>query len=238
MSVNPPTASPVLARYALYFAPAVSHPLWQAGCHWLGRDARAGAALTPPAQAFVRQPWRYGFHATLKAPLSLAADCTEAQWLDAVRALAARHRSFRMPALHVCQLGRFVALRPRAPVAPEHPLCRLADDGVISLDFCRDRHAHAARRSTREASLTLRQQSNLAQWGYAHVLDDWRFHMTLSNPLGPADDARAESVLQAARQHFAEALAEPLMCDALCVFVEPGPGEPLVLQHRLPLGVA
>jgi hypothetical protein len=238
MSTMSAAAPQAQVRYALYFAPAAAHPLWQAGCRWLGRDARAGAAVTPPAQAVVSRPWRYGFHATLKAPLALAADCTPAQWLDAVRALAARHRAFCMPALHVARLGDFVALRPCETVAAEHPLCRLADDSVIRLDVCRDRLGAAARRPAHDPSLTLRQRSNLAQWGYAHVLDDWRFHMTLSNPVGPEDEPVAESVLQAARRHFAEALAVPLMCDALCVFVEPGPGEPLVLQQRVPLARA
>jgi hypothetical protein len=56
---------PDMPRYAVYYAPDPQHPLAQAGCAWLGRDARALAPLTLPACDLVRAPWRYGFHATL-----------------------------------------------------------------------------------------------------------------------------------------------------------------------------
>ena len=38
-------------RYALYFAPAAGHPLWTAGCDWLGRDPEAEQRPPPPVIA-------------------------------------------------------------------------------------------------------------------------------------------------------------------------------------------
>ena len=77
------------------------------------------------------------------------------------------------------------------------------------------------------------QRALLQRWGYAHVLSQWRFHMTLTDTL--ADEAQRRELVQRARLFFAPALDAELPCDALCVFVEPAPGEPFVLAHRLPL---
>lgn len=61
------------ARYALYFVPHASHPLWDAGCAWLGRDAAAEANRMPlpiprlASDLFAQAnaaPRRYGLHAT------------------------------------------------------------------------------------------------------------------------------------------------------------------------------
>ncbi|MFO0232177.1 MAG: hypothetical protein ACK51M_03795 [Burkholderiales bacterium] len=52
-------------RYATYWVPAPGHPLWTAGCTWLGRDPRDGGAPGSPARGHVAAPWRYGVHATL-----------------------------------------------------------------------------------------------------------------------------------------------------------------------------
>jgi hypothetical protein len=240
--MNPPAPQ----RHAVYFAPAATHPLWLAGCRWLGRDARAGHALTPPARHAVSTPWRYGFHATLKAPLRLAAGCSAADWRAAVQAVAARHQAFVMPSLEVAWLADFMALRPCAPVPASDPLRRLADDCVLTLDRWREAAPAASIRSAPPGGWSERQMQQLAQLGYAHVLEDWRFHITLSNAQAGGRDTtgechaedRHQRLFRAAQAHFADALAQPLHCDALCLFTESAPGAPLVLQHRLPLGIA
>ena len=67
-------------RYAVYWMPEPGHPLWAAGCTWLGRDGGAGGAGGGPARRHVASPWRYGFHATLKAPLRFAPGVRENDW--------------------------------------------------------------------------------------------------------------------------------------------------------------
>ncbi|MGQ3281168.1 MAG: DUF1045 domain-containing protein, partial [Shinella sp.] len=68
-------------RYALYFTPSASDPLTLSAQRWLGRNAFTGATLAQlSVQGFdaatlaglTADPRRYGFHATLKAPFSLA----------------------------------------------------------------------------------------------------------------------------------------------------------------------
>ena len=171
-------------RHAVYFAPSPQHPLWALGCRWLGRDADVSLSVGAPSDPLVSTPWRYGFHATLKAPMALADDERESNWLAAVRALAARHEPFEMPTLRVALLSDFIALRPVEPLAASHPLRRLADDCVIALDPWRAPPAACERERPSRVPLDARQRENLDRLGYAFVLEDWRFHMTLSNSLG------------------------------------------------------
>jgi hypothetical protein len=225
-------------RYAIYFAPDPAHPLWRAGCEWLGRDARAGQPLHPPAGDAVREAWRYGFHATLKAPMRLREGASEAELLQALRAIAARTPAFDMPPLQVDWLDRFIALRPALPVAADHPLRRVADACVTGLDALRAPLTPDERERYLRGALGERQRGQVQRWGYAHVLDDWRFHLTLSRVWPDPGVPEARAMCDAARRHFAAALACPLRFDALCVFTEPAPGEPFVLGTRIALAAA
>ena len=219
-------------RFALYYAPPEDHPLWQTGCEWLGRDPSAGRPIGQ-APAFAQDPWRYGFHATLKPPMRLQPPHREADLLRAVQALAQRHRSFAMPPLEVGTLAGFVALRPVQSLPATHPLQRLADDCVQQLDHFRAPPVASEIARRNGQPMDDEQRALLQRWGYAHVLSHWRFHMTLSDTL--ASDAQRQDIVQRARRHFAATLEAPLVCDALCVFVEPAPGAPFVLAHRFAL---
>jgi putative phosphonate metabolism protein len=222
-------------RYAVYYAPAAEQPLWRAGCVWLGRDAADALDLRdPPARR--REPWRYGFHATLKAPFRLCPSLRESQLDAALQALAARTPAFEMPALAVDTLADFVALRPAEALPRGHALWRLADDCVRELDAFRapPTPAELARRLARPLEAGARLL--LAQWGYPHVLDGWRFHITLSDSLPPTE---REAMVREAQTHFAAALAQqPLRCSELCLFVQAAPGLPFVLQRRYALAAA
>ena len=78
------------------------------------------------------------------------------------------------------------------------------------------------------------QRDLLRRHGYPHVLNRWRFHMTLTDSL-PAEPGLCDTLHQAASSHFAAALAQPLACDALSLFIEPAPGQPFRLLQRYPL---
>ena len=221
-------------RYALYFAPPAAHPLWQVGCDWLARDPESGTAGTGASHR--AEPRRYGFHATLKPPFALRDGLAESQLLAALAAWVRGRGVFEMPALAVATLGDFVALRSvaRDATAPGLPLRALADDCVRAFDVFRRplSSAEAARRLTPE--LDADQRGNVDRWGYAHVFDHWRFHMTLSDSLlrsAEGDRVRAELLADATR-HFACALAQPLRCDGVALFVEDAPGVDFRLARR------
>lgn len=219
-------------RYAVYYAPDPGHALWSAGCTWLGRDPAAEAAHSVPRPQRA-EPWRYGFHATLKPPMRLAGR-DEAALQAALERLASGHAVFAMPALSVQWLADFLALQPTLLLGREHPLHRLADACVTELDGFRAPPTPEELRRRHSDTLNAAQRELLARYGYPHVLAHWRFHMTLSDSLPP--DAELRHDLQCvAEAHFASALAQPLRGDAICLFVEPAPGAPLRLLRRFPL---
>ena len=217
-------------RYALYFAPAATHPLWAAGCRWLGRDPESGAA--DGGGVHRADPRRYGFHATLKPPFALRDGAGRSSLFAALSHFVDEHAPFAMPPLAVAALGDFIALRPvdRDATAPGQPVRELADDCVRLFDeFRRPASAEeAARRLT--PALDDQQRANVARWGYPHVFGHWRFHMTLTD--GVADDGLRSELLADAARHFAAALAEPLRCDGVALFVEDAPGADLRLLRR------
>lgn len=228
--MSPPTSN---SRYAIYWAPEHGHALWRAGCEWLGRDPE-DARCVHEARGHTAEPRRYGFHATLKAPLRLRESVSPDQLEGALAALAAGMPRFPMPPLEVTTLSGFVTLRPTFVVDAHHPLRRLADACVRELDAFRAPmdDAELARRS---AGLADTQRELLARWGYPQVFDHWRFHMTLSDSL-PADaQAERDAIVEDARRHFLAALSLPLACESVSLFVEPAPGEPFVLARRFPL---
>ncbi|MFN3570082.1 MAG: DUF1045 domain-containing protein, partial [Polaromonas sp.] len=73
----------------------------------------------------------------------------------------------------------------------------------------------------------------LALHGYPHVLERFRFHMTLT---GPVDADTAQRVRQALAGEASRLNTQaPLSLDRLCLFVEQGPGAPFqrVIDLRL-----
>jgi hypothetical protein len=215
-------------RAAIYYAPAASDPLWQAGCAWLGRDPETGAEIARPSVPELARlsgdPGRYGFHATLKAPMHIRYGF--AAFLDAVTAFAARQRAFALPPLAVRNIHGFLAL---CLVQDCQKMQDLAASCVMELDG--HRLAEAAEKQTaRAAGRPARQRDYIFRWGYPLVLEEFRFHMTLTDKL-------AENPLQpAAEQYFALAAALPRLVEGLAVYVEDRKGAPFRLAQRLPFG--
>ena len=224
-------------RYAIYFSPRESSPLWQAGCHWLGRDAISGAELRQPAvpgmdRASVHEltasPRRYGFHATLKPPFQLVTGISPDTFFDAVAEVANRSRPIRIPRIQVLKLGSFLALQT-ASTCKE--LQVLADDCVSKFDRFRAQES-AEEQARRSTGLDESQRAHLARWGYPYVMDQWRFHMTLTNALKEPQLSVLEEFLE---NWFAPVLADPIWVQDLCVYVEAQPGSDFNVAARFAL---
>ena len=222
------------ARLALYWAPDLDDPLHRAGSSWLGRDAETGAAVPQPGvpghdlPAITADPRGYGLHATLKAPFRLRVSWAEA--LDAATALAARLRPFDLPPLAVRDLEGFLALR-ETEACP--PLRALADACTEALDHCRAPPDEAELMRRRRSGLSPEQEANLVRWGYPHVFEAWRFHVTLTRRLSPEEK---QAVLPAAEAHMLGALGHPRRVSSVCLFTQAAPGAPFLIAERLPLG--
>ncbi len=218
------------ARYAIYFAPEHSSPWWAFGAHWLGRDERSDTPLVQPPlakiapdelRAITAAPRRYGFHATLKAPFSLGGGHTAEDLTARLYALAATLKPVPLGPLQVAHLGNFVAL---VPARDAGDLMALAAACVTELDDLRAPLSAADLARRRVDDLSPREQELLHAYGYPHVLERFRFHLTLS---GPVDSQSAQRVQQAVAVPVAQLNASsPLVLNQLCLFVEPAPGQP------------
>lgn len=239
MSVEPapPTPQP---RYALYYAPRPEDGLAATASQWLGRNPETGQtrAVRPVPgvdpdrlSEILAEPRLYGFHGTLKAPIVLAEAYSERDFVDEVGRFAVRERAVVVPALELVELSGFLALVP-AMRCPD--LQDLADRCVLEFDEFRRPAEPAELARRRAAGLTPRQEVLLLRWGYPYVLDEWRFHLTLTGRI--ACKTEREAVAAVLRQRFASAVEGPLPVKDLCIFRQPAPGRPFTVLARFRLG--
>jgi hypothetical protein len=176
-------------RYAIYFVPAPDTALYRFGAGALGYDCFTGTdistfdALPVDAGAWrelTREPRRYGFHATLKAPFRLAEGRTEAELIGEFVEFSETIDSAPTIEPAVCLLQHFVAI---VPVAVGAGLDRLAASCVKYFDGFRAPLTGADRSRRLAAHLTARQIGHVERWGYPYVFEDFRFHMTLTGAL-------------------------------------------------------
>ncbi|RTL49568.1 MAG: DUF1045 domain-containing protein [Bradyrhizobiaceae bacterium] len=197
---------PTYPRYAIYFVPPAESDFYRFGAHLLGYDAFSGEALSFPDgiesqidnwQAITADPLKYGFHATLKAPFSLADGQTEARLLDEVRKFANMPRAIPLIAPVIRAIGSFIAIVPQT-LSPD--LQQLAADCVTAFEAFRAPLTEHDRARRNLSTLTDKQIALLDRWGYPYVFDEFRFHMTLTGSL-PA--GRIEPVAGILRARFA-----------------------------------
>jgi len=217
-------------RAAVYYAPDANDALWLRGCAWLGQDPESGFLLPPPdvpgIAAATSEPRRYGFHATLKPPMQLRNGFPA--FLADIETLAQRLQPFAMPPLRVADDFGFLAILPAQK-------CTALDEAAASCVTELEAHRlpeDAAKQGKRAAGRTPAQLVYLQRYGYPYVLDQWRFHMTLSNAGAGAQ------LLEPARKFFAEVLDTPRMFGALAVYVEAEKGADFRLTRRIGLGCA
>lgn len=220
-------------RIALYYAPGTDDPLHQHASAWLGRDAFSGAEIPQPAIAGVdiaevtADARGYGFHATLKPPFRVGGDMQAT--LQATRDFAARTAAFALPPLQITDLDGFLALREAEPCPP---LQALADGAVTALDPHRAPATEAEIARRKPEKLSPRQREYLEAWGYPYVFAEWRFHMTLTRRLTPAEKA---IILPAVTEALGDAPAVARMVTDICIFAQAAPGAPFIILERLKL---
>jgi putative phosphonate metabolism protein len=179
------------SRFAIYFVPAPDTALYRFGASVLGYDCYTGASVARVHAggltevdwaALTAEPSTYGFHATLKAPFRLRDEFAEADLLAEMQASAAGLSNIPIFEPTVELIGGFVAVVPRSS-APA--LDQLAAQCVKSFDRFRAPMTadEMARRTA--AELSAAQAENLERWGYPYVLDEFRFHMTLTGRIAP-----------------------------------------------------
>ena len=222
------------SRVALYWTPDRADPLAVAGNAWLGRDPELGVPVGQPElpgiEEFTADARLYGFHATLRPPMRLATGWDE--FITAADGVASRTAEFDLPPLRVSVLDGFLALCLSAPSRKLHDL---ADACVRATDAHRLRPDAAELAKRRKGGLSVDQERLLLEWGYPHVMEHWRFHMTLSRRLTEGEVA---VVLPAARRHFAPALSVQRRVCEVAVFTQAAAcdaAQPFLIGNRLAL---
>lgn len=205
-------------RYAIYYAPSSDSVLHLFGSRLLGYDAADGNDLTfpdgvtPDWREVTQDPRKYGFHATLKAPISLADGKRETDLLDACAAFAGRAR--RIPVIEpvVDAISGFIAV---IPAVRSDELQQLAADCVTEFDAFRAPLSPEDRARRNPAKLTSRQCDYLDRWGYPYVMEQFRFHMTLT---GRLNDERRGPIVAWLRERFAATGLTTLAIDRIALF--------------------
>lgn len=184
------------SRFAIYYLPPAG-ALADFGAAWLGWDVACGCDAVQPdvtgLDDITMTPRKYGFHGTLKPPFRLAEGTTADDLKAAVAEVTANCPATHCDGLALTALGGFLALTPQGDT---DGLRHVAGTYVQQLDRFRapPNEAELARR--RNAGLTPRQEALLADWGYPYVMDEFRFHLTLSGRLDAKAIARWTQVLE------------------------------------------
>jgi putative phosphonate metabolism protein len=211
----------IYPRYAIYYAPAPGSELDRFGAHLLGYDAHHGEDLPfpegltqtrPDWRELTRDPRKYGFHATLKAPMALASGRTEAELAAACESFCGTAR--RLPVIEpiVDSIDGFIAVIPARPLAD---LLQLAADATCEFDAFRAPLTPEDRARRNPAKLSQRQCDYLDRWGYPYVMEEYRFHMTLTGRLDPE---RLEPVMAILRDRFSGIGLTTLTIDRIALF--------------------
>lgn len=225
------------ARYAIYYAPEEGSSLHEFGSRWLGRDAIRGVSIEQYSIAgfeaarfeqITEAPRHYGFHGTLKAPFHLACGTGSEQLLGAAAALAAETNPFAISSLKLKWLGRFLALVPGGFSRELHDLAAAC---VRHFDAFRAPPSREELAKRRSSQLTATQEKLLDRWGYPYVMEEFRFHLTLT---GPMDDEAERNAVFASAELLSRPLRNlPVPISTLCIFRQPDRQSPFRLIHRV-----
>lgn len=205
---------PRYSRYAIYCLPD-DEALADFGARWLGWDLRRGCDAPEPyltgLDELTQTPRKYGFHATLKPPFRLAEGMRPEDLSDATEALAAITPAAQADGLALTLLGDFFAL---TPIGDASAIARVAKACVTELDHFRAPASGPELARRRQAGLSPRQEALLRDWGYPYVLDQFRFHFTLT---GHVDESTKGAVRSVIEEHLPD-LPTPFVVNriALC----------------------
>jgi hypothetical protein len=225
-------------RYAVYYAPEQGSDLERFGAAWLGRDPDgkpAGQPVPPGLDGnalydLTATPRHYGFHGTLVPPMVLGGGCSRQGFVDRVEALARSQEPFELAPLSVRRIGSFLALVPEEQVR----LANLAEAALRVLHPYREPPSSAEKKARCAKGLTVNQERLLEMWGYPYVLEEFRFHVTLTGHV--EGEARRAELFDIVTRYAAGITGRSWPVRDLCVFHQHDRQAPFILMHRSRLG--
>lgn len=225
-------------RYAVYYTPEEGSNLERLGIDWLGRTPEKPFAERPePPEGFGEEEYReltasprhYGFHGTLKAPFELHEEETLDGLREGIRAIARKTVPFEVGSLKVYFFSRFLAL---VPSATDTRLTKLHSACLRKLDHFRAPLSEYDFERNIAKGLTERQERLLHRFGYPFVMEEFRFHMTLT---GNVDEKRRKACKERLENFVRPYLSEPFRVKEICLFTQDDRESPFRLIERFRL---
>lgn len=224
-------------RFAIYFTFAATHPLYQRATQWIGHClynqlTQEPGAFSQGSEKFrsVQQAAMYGFHATLKPPFRLQDGTTGAGLEKHLQDFSSVIQPFTCSPLEVNSIGNFIALVPGETC---DELNYLASQCVQEFERFRAPLNETEMQKRLRLPLTARQLALLRQWGYPYVLDEFRFHMTLT-------DGLPVNMIEAAQRQLAfevsSLIGSCLQIDRICLCHQTDPAGRFYLRRTFLLG--
>lgn len=202
------------SRYAIYYVP--EQPLFQLGSDWLGWNSLTGREnpLLDDQRGITKRPRQYGFHATIKPPFVLSPDHTQDDLKTEFKSFCQSTSPATGGNLKISRLGRFLAITQNHPTSD---VTALAAAAVTHFDKFRAPLSADAIAKRRQSKLSPQQDMLMLRWGYPYVMQEFKFHMTLTGPLKNTDIA---SIDHRANAIFHDHLGKPLVINALALLGE------------------
>ncbi len=210
-------------RYAIYYTPRTGD-FAQRGAAWLGWDLQAGIPVAHPAvenldiAKLTDRPRKYGLHGTVKAPFELTKASTEAQLIAGVATFCKGQAPVQLDGLALSQIGRFLALVPQGDTTA---LGSLAATANVVLDAFRAPLSEAEFTRKNAPHLTDQQRIYLKNYGYPHIMEYFRFHITLTGPLASDQLTPVKTALQ---RYLGTDIPAPFIIDSLTLCGEDADG--------------
>ena len=219
------------SRYAIYYIPDL--PLFQIGSDWLGWNSITGQETTLSAdhRRITDRPRKYGFHATVKPPFSLASNSTQGDLQDAFHAFCATVSPATGGTLKISRLGRFLAVTQDVQ---SNEVTELAASTVSHFDKFRAPLSDQDIAKRRHRRLTPKQDALMLRWGYPYVMQEFKFHMTLTGPLAANE---IDAIEQRANTRFQEFIGQPLSIASLALLGEDSDSGHFHVVDKLSLGI-
>jgi len=202
------------SRYAIYYIPDMR--LFQIGSHWLGWNSLLGheTYLSNDHREITKRPRKYGFHATIKPPFSLASKFTQSELQAEFHTFCPTVSPVTGGILKISRLGQFLAI-----TQDEQPneVTDLAAATVSHFDKFRARLTEDAIEKRRRRTLTPLQDELMLRWGYPYVMQEFKFHMTLT---GSLSHDKIVDIEQRANTIFRDFLGQALNINSLALLGE------------------
>lgn len=215
-------------RYAIYCIPEPQTPLAALASALLGRDSEKGEDIAQAVlpgfsperlRDLTADARRYGVHATLKAPFFLKPGLTEEALLHAADRFVLGRKPLTLPRLQLTRIGSFFALTPPRKTAEEaaavEGINAFAAEVLSFFDAFRAAPSEQEIARRKPHSLSPRQREHLRAWGYPYVLDEYRFHITLTDRID--EQSEAARMEEALRGYCSALAAMPLHISGICV---------------------